>query len=135
MIKVKVSELSGAALDWAVARAGGYAWQLERGAYGSGFHVVVKLPEPSIDRQVVLKPSSDWAQGGPLIEKYRVDLSSPPSDTSQAGWDARVDDGHLLLWANGSNALIAACRAIVAAKFGAEIEVPAELMEQSDAAS
>lgn len=113
MIKMEVAELSGPALRYAVAIAEGWDFsaQLDRIAF-SGFC-----------------PDTDWANGGPLIDKYRIDLSSPPSDTSQAGWDAHVDDDSCLNWSNGETPLIAACRAVVQAQLGDAVQVPAELVD------
>lgn len=150
MVELKVEELSGAALDYAVAIAT-EAWKsahtlyptmtldprfsgvelrpYPRGEFGSILMTCVLVPNNPFrqDPQAYL-PSADWSHGGPLIDKYRVDISSPPSDTSPAGWDARVDDGQCLLWIKGSTPLIAACRAIVAAKLGPTVSVPAELV-------
>ena len=120
---VAVCALEGSALDWAVGVAEGnpmatpasdVVWSEYHGAYN---------------------PSTNWSQGGPLIEKHHVWLS-PPSDCVPVGWDADVysDDG-----SEGSGvrqvigcptALIAACRAIVAAKLGKEVSVPASLLKE-----
>lgn len=121
LIEVKTAELSGAALDWAVAKAEG--WRVEVTANG-----LISNVDKYGNHVAWVEPSSTWSQGGPLIEKYRVDLSAPPSDSSAAGWDARRDDGELS-WINAPTALIAACRAIVAAKLGDVVQVPAELVE------
>lgn len=116
MKTVRTSELIGAPLDWAVAKAQGVeidlpgsdvVWAKYAGAYS---------------------PSTDWSQGGPLIEKYMV-RTQYAADTEK-----RVDAGCLAqVWrpyvmAHGNTLLIAACRAIVAANLGDEVQIPAELL-------
>lgn len=143
MIDVNVCDLKGAALDWAVAKA--IKWIEPLFGIGairyieSDSYLMMEAPDPDepeditkpshFNHYVQWSPSRIWSQGGLLIDKYRIDMSSPPSDASQAGWDARVDDGRSG-WMRGPTPLIAACRAIVAAKLGDTVQVPPELMEQ-----
>ena len=102
---MKTSELTGAALDWAVAKCEGLIDQ-PRWGYLYGF-----------------KPSTDWAQGGPIIE--RGDISITPLNDIE-GWIAHM------MWRNttdhtGPTPLIAAMRCYVASKLGDEVEIPEEL--------
>lgn len=110
MVEVKTSALSGAALDWAVVQAEGHpCGELHDDGYWSG-------PEYS----------TDWSQGGPLIEKHRVDLHyAGHAWMAQAGTLSKAWP----LACYGGTALIAACRAIVAAHLGDVVQVPAELLE------
>lgn len=112
-IEVKTSELEGAALDWAVAQAIGMELLL------CGDH-----PHAVIDGQIAgrYQPSTDWSQGGPLIEKYRVSVIYSDEECDPCAW---TDD--TAVWP-GPTPLIAACRAIVAAKLGAVVQVPADLI-------
>ena len=113
MTKIKTSELQGPALDWAVAEAaecdtftdaGG---ALRHGPDAKGWH-----------------PSSNWSQCGPLIEMFKVNIESAWRE-----WDARARNGVLYyIETSGPTPLIAACRAIVAAKLGNEVDVPEELV-------
>jgi len=120
MVEVKTAELEGAALDWAVAVTEGLNIHC---VMAGGF--VVNCEEFS--------PSTDWAHGGPLIEKHRVWLI-PPTECDPIGWDADVyeengDEGTGVRAIQGCpTPLIAACRAIVAAKSGNTVSVPAELV-------
>lgn len=121
-MKIKTSELIGAALDWAVAK-------VELEDVGIPISDVVW----SHDRESTYSPSINWQQGGPLIEKYQVWLS-PPTDCEPRGWDADVYN------ADGSEgsgvraitacdtALISACRAIVASRIGLEVDIPEGLL-------
>ena len=107
---MRTNELSGAALDWAVAKCEKPEWlgnQAEVYVLKAGFH-----------------PSTDWAQGGPIIERERLSL------TPRGGyWDCYVhdrlfeDDGsdH---YSMGETPLIAAMRCYVASKLGDEVELP-----------
>jgi hypothetical protein len=64
-------------------------------------------------------PSTDWAQGGPIIEWEMIDLKCLP--TKQGGVIWRT------VCADGPTPLIAAMRCYVASKLGDEIEIPTEL--------
>lgn len=99
---MKVSELEGAALDWAVCAAG-----------------IPHTPESDPSNWPVWKPSSDWAQAGPIIEQERIRLD--PRGVWVAGHDSSNDE-YL-----GPTPLIAAMRCYVASKLGDEIEVPEEV--------
>lgn len=126
MVEVKVSELSGAALDWAVDVATADLFDLH--------------PDRSerIIGQILcgeFSPSTNWAQGGPLIEKYNVSVNCDSTEAdidSEWRWGAALDyhpNSSPEHWEEGKTALIAACRAIVASKFGDTVSVPAELVE------
>jgi hypothetical protein len=109
---MRVSELTGAALDWAVAHCEGIEWEpgdLDAGHYGPGF-----------------APSTDWAHGGPIIERERICLR----DTGEDGdlmWEAD-DQRDAVGKYRGPTPLIAAMRCYVASVAGDEIDVPVELV-------
>lgn len=116
-MKIKTSELEGIALDWAVAIAlnGQKAFFDAFGARSLGRLISGEVKSGRIS------PSTDWSQCGPFIEAYEVELM-PWS----GGWVANcLPSGH----GEGGTHLIAACRAIVAANLGDEIDVPDELTE------
>jgi hypothetical protein len=99
---MKTSELTGAALDWAVAICE---------------HNVGWEPEGE-DRDYY---STDWAQGGPIIEREKVSLFEGVND-----WTAKPSIDHPLWdkrW-TGPTPLIAAMRCYVVSKLGDEIEIP-----------
>jgi Protein of unknown function (DUF2591) len=97
---MKTSELTGTALDWAVAKCEGYRLDL--------------VPEGEY------KPSADWAQGGPIIERENIAI-----DFDGKAWTASDNDSPICHRA--STPLVAAMRCFVASKLGDEIEVPKEL--------
>lgn len=121
-VEVKTAELSGAALDWAVAMA--EFWEEDRPRDGQirkgGVYMLVgpfRLIGLGADK--FYSPSTNWSQGGPLIDECNVWLSDDEvvcvaSCPPHAGWF--VVDG-------GTN-LIAACRAIVKSKLGEVVRVP-----------
>lgn len=138
---MKTSELTGAALDWAVAKCEGMP---ERIVFGRGsvrdtgycverpngtrlFYVLRNVWNRWFDKCEthpwgegvgVWTPSTNWAQGGPIIERTGI-------DTYQSGvWVAEIGGKHTT---EGPTPLIAAMRCYVAAKMGDEVDVPAEL--------
>lgn len=126
---VKTNYLSGAALDWAVAKCEGIA--LIDGCYNR------LLIDGRMSRgQSMLapyKPSTVWTDGGPIIEHERIELwfdRFDDIDSALALWGARkFNDG---IVAYGFAPLIAAMRCYVASQLGDEIEVPSDLNNQLD---
>ena len=94
---MKTSELTGTALDWAVGVAND--------------QLLVFKGQPFV------RYSTDWAQGGPLIEKECIALAF---DGFPQGWVANQK-------IYGPTPLIAAMRCYVASKLGDEVEIPEEL--------
>lgn len=107
-MKVKVSELQGTALDWAVAKCDGL---VNEDGLDIGFI-----------RDGAFTPSTDWAQGGPIIERecICVELSMDAPI-----WCANKGLGRYHHF--GPTPLIAAMRCYVASKLGDQIELPEEL--------
>lgn len=106
---MKTSELQGAQLDYWVARAEGVPaekLEISEGAVWS--------ESPSgLWGELCYQ---DWAQGGPLIDKYGFDLSL---DEGNGAWCAA--SGNTPRPAMGSTPLQAVCRAVVRAVFGDEV--------------
>ena len=117
---MKTTELTGAALDWAVAKCWGEV-ALVNGApwlVTGGLRYVQQRP---------FNPSTNWAQGGPIIERELINviymqgsqhwmstLFQPTLDTTPRS--------------AGPTPLIAAMRCYVASKLGDEVDVPKELL-------
>ena len=71
------------------------------------------------------EPSTDWSQGGAIIERERISI------THQVGqWAAQTDDD---LFAYGPPPLVAAMRCYVASKLGDTVDIPAELTNEVQA--
>lgn len=116
-MKMKSSELTGHALDWAVAKCEGeqvYLPHLDRICADAG-------------ESEFYRPSTDWSQGGPIIEREQL-LIQPEIGKEGAGnaWSAISMQGFECL---GPTPLVAAMRCYVASKLGDEVEIPAELTQ------
>jgi hypothetical protein len=120
---MKTSELTGAALDWAVAKAEGadMSWDEVAEDFFMGMrHDLCFLKE--------FKPSTDWAQGGPIIEREGIMFQGAGDPESMTAYLRRT--GYALpgcSWA-GPTHLIAAMRCYVASELGDEVDVPEELL-------
>ena len=119
-MKHKVSELEGALLDAAVAKADGA--ELYRSSYCPPGGEPAIILGWGVDSDIRVPPySSSWLCGGPIIERERIELRPwKPELAHIASWTAMTLDG----WpATGHTPLIAAMRAYVASKLGDEIEL------------
>ena len=112
---MKTSELSGVALDWAVAKA--------EGIDGPSFVYQGELYlGKNFDDEGVryYGPSTDWAQGGPIIERVGMHLIYLGFGGEEE-WEAYILSDSKF---TGPTPLIAAMRCYVASKLGDEVEVP-----------
>lgn len=128
-MKIKTSELSGVALDWAVAKSVGKNLEISNGRIGN--FVDNWLPNANSDF-VAWAPSIKWSQGGPLIDRFdvyfdRYPLDQPGFVVARIGMDYQAGSNYFNN-PSSPNRLIAACRAIVADKLGHEVDVPEELL-------
>ena len=125
-MKVKTAELTGPALDWGVAQVV-YA-NLQR-TYGEPvFNPKTKRIYQTQGLQQIgvnYSPSTNWAQGGPIMEQERISLQAGHS----GWWVASIlnlnDDATFSM--GGSTPLIAAMRCFCASKLGEEVELPEKL--------
>jgi hypothetical protein len=109
-MRIKTSELAGSALDWAVAKC-------------EGKDHVVNAPH-----KYVFEPSTDWARGGPIIEREGIAIGSHLDGEE---WIAE-DYWREATW-SGPTPLVAAMRCYVASKLGDEVEIPASLETAQEA--
>lgn len=93
-------ELTGANLDYLVAKAEGL--------------------DPTVEAQMRFMPSTDWAQGGPIIEREKIMVAWNDGHWI-AGVSAHVETNGGVIH-KGPTPLVAAMRAYVAAKLGTEIQ-------------
>ena len=112
---MKTSELTGAALDWAVAKC----------IYEPDDVVICDGRVFAYDDATKgFNPSTDWAQGGPIIERERISVWFERHDDVDSGlpiWFAQ--DGYAPAM-QGQTPLVAAMRCHVAGILGDEVEVP-----------
>lgn len=136
---MKTSELTGAALDWAVATI-----EHPKDSYLGEPHIYsgnankwwIRIPDKKSRSYTLAKYSTSWSQGGPIIEQESLSLRREPD----GGWYAfkNFDEcplfpfTHCSGWdAGGETPLVAAMRCYVASKLGEEVEIPAELQSKS----
>ncbi|EOC0346265.1 phage protein NinX family protein [Cronobacter turicensis] len=112
--KVKTAELTGAALDWAVAKA------LDYEVFINPFNGVMRKTSEAIGCYR-FEPSTNWNHGGPLIEEHIEHMSVQPGNM----W-AAVALGDFT-YQKADTPLLAACRAIVSHHLGYEVEIPTDL--------
>ena len=129
LIEVNTADLTGAALDWVVAQVEAVPVAIAAPHYGTDWRVY----KPDFGGKY--SPSTDWAAGGPLIAKFQVALIPEAHDGMEGTemserWYADVyyGGGEQYTTEHCDTVLIAACRAIVATKFGDSVQVPKELM-------
>ena len=107
---MKTSELTGAALDWAVTKCEGYDSSVD-GDLGNAWGM--------------WGWATSWAQGGTIIEREGISVWARGNE-----WAAEsFVHNHQGLEIVGSTPLIAAMRCYVASVMGDEVDVPEELNE------
>jgi hypothetical protein len=123
---MKTSELTGDALDWAVATA------LERGpkhnmeSHGRTWYGWW-LAGAGYEYEPMPRYSTDWAQGGPIIDRQKISIIEEANGL-WLGSIGGCTDLDMPLWQeHGPTPLIAAMRCYVASKLGDDIDVPEEL--------
>lgn len=121
-MKIKTSELSGAALDWAVAKCEGREFEAAESFlsyYDEGY----------------MRYSTDWDQGGPIIEREQIDLNYDihwirdlldPDDNGDRWYASKAGQDEQGCY--GPTPLIAAMRCYCCSKLGDEVDIPEELL-------
>ena len=131
LIEVKLDDLEGRALDWMVAQVAGVAVKLTPPHNGTYWRVF------QVSRGYAYRPSTDWSQGGPLMDKYgksfgMVDSSEPPRFRAFARKDG--PEGFCRI-AGGATILQAFCRALVRLHRGDLVMVPEVLVLNAEGAA
>lgn len=130
-MKHKVSELEGALLDAAVAKALGHRdLQLKNGEWRS------RTEDGELSPIVAF--SEDWAVGGPILEReeistyfqcdwwvagYRIHAENGRYYSEETGSDAASIEFYGATGASTDAPLVAAMRALVASRFGDEVDL------------
>ena len=123
-MKVKTRDLTGIALDWAVAEAEGVRGVIS----GAGKYQKVCYIPKGKRSYYTYTPSTNWKQGGPIIEREDMTVGRQIDPTQ---WAAEVFDarGATTFVGYGPTPLVAAMRCFVASCAGDEIEVPKVLLK------
>lgn len=127
---IKASTLTGPALDWAVSKC-------------EGLEVLILIDPIEVSLTTVqdhlkyggwvFKPSTNWAQGGPIIDREFITVGPYHGTDGKAkgvfqayiGWDKELLDP--LFQSDGPTPLIAAMRCYVSSCLGETIDVPDEI--------
>ena len=139
-MKIKVQDLTKLQLNWAVATSEGHPKAIATSGLDGpvvicGFKQKMLHYHREGQEWIAYQPSSNWAQGGPIIEREITMMFKHLAD----GWTAQIrhEKEHPSLvkrkvttgWTNasGPTPLIAAMRCFVASKVGDEVEIPDNL--------
>lgn len=152
----KVSELQGAALDWAVAKCEGMK-NLRHNPHRFDNRLIMDSTMGNVVFLDDLQYSTDWGQGGEIIQREKITVVCAEGDynpeksgtpdcydtywvadkgrlTASTVYGSQGDDFGTVFQVDhesisGSTPLIAAMRCFVAAKLGLEVEVPDEFLK------
>jgi hypothetical protein len=118
---MKTSELTGAALDWAVAKC-----ELQNGAnYTLDVNIDIDGTLRVNFGGMYPEWSTDWKEGGEIIEREGMSIVG----VSDSVWDAHMSNVNF--FESGTTPLIAAMRCYVASNLGDDVEVPEELQGET----
>lgn len=131
---MKVSDLDGRALNWAVAsvlwgksRPAGNWHCFDTGDPDEPQVIVRELPKAIQDDEY--NPSGNWAHGGPLIEEWMFSISYATAPSmGRHMWSAKYGRENTGL-PRCLSPLVAVMRELVYLRKGHEIEIPDELCE------
>jgi hypothetical protein len=113
-MNIKTSDLTGNALNWAVAKCESLDCYIEDG--------VVHLKGQPFDTDWrYWLPSTDWAQGGSIIERNLITIFRHDEEWFAHSQLSTPEDFH------GDTPLIAAMRCYVASILGDTVNIPEEL--------
>jgi Protein of unknown function (DUF2591) len=120
MKTIKVSEATGPVLDWLVAEASGTPI----------YRRFTTMTRMDMDGQHYWNPTTNWAQGGLIIERERITVNIGWFDEQPLAsiWVVSGGSGYAACKQRGTTPLIAAMRCYVASKLGDTAEVPDELL-------
>jgi hypothetical protein len=130
-MKVKTSDLQGAALDWAVAKGEGMHVVMARGGwfvFDSDAYSEFRNDYNDSKLQMFC-PSTNWAQGGPILEREKIELTYYIGTDE---WLATRIGGPAVSEEWGPTPLVAAMRCYVASTLGDTLELPKELQNQKN---
>lgn len=130
LVEIKTSELSGAALDWAVAKTQGIEYQHQYVGKDWDFKVIDKSNAHLIKSN--FSPSTRINDIIPLIKKYDIHhAEGGKSDCEYRGWFAVVGlplGQPPVATAFSESLKVAICRAIAIFEFGVVVMVPKNMV-------
>ena len=116
-MKIKVREATPVQLNWMVAKCEGKTPII----HYNGLHLY---------GDVWAHYATDWAQGGPIIEREEIGISREfaSSRVEWAAWTPAPIRDDAEAFGYGPAPLIAAMRCYVASRLGDEVEIPSEIV-------
>ena len=118
-MKIKVSETTNTQLDWLVAKCEGR--DIRPGRWRGKFS----------SNGGIWKPTTDWSQGGPIIEREKIEITAWGLEQwrARSNWSETYKTWvHVTMFETfAPTPLIAAMRCFVASRLGDEVEIPEEL--------
>lgn len=128
-IKLKTNKLEGAALNYAVAKCEGIRTYIRPYEHTmTGVCILdADLVDMGTDGSQELRYSHDWAQGGPIMERERIEISILTKEGFITVIGVSSDADHIVT-AKGPTYLIAAMRCYVESKLGHVVEIPNALI-------
>lgn len=123
-MKIKTGKLIGPALDWAVAKCEGKGIEFE--CPSDPWLTVDGISDQPLHSYT---PSTDWAQGGPIIDEMAKGETFFIENDGDNVHVVFCETPHLYSSGYGPTILIAAMRCRVTSKLGDEVEVPDELIK------
>ena len=128
---MKTSELTGVALDWAVAKCEGKTPKVDCTAFRNTFKYCIYLgwiyDNEGRDSIIEYRPSTNWLLGGPIIERENITVEYQGWGGGEQ-WLAYIKHDEEIA---GPTPLIAAMRCYVASKLGDDVEIPEQLGENN----
>ena len=136
-MKIKVQDLTKLQLNWAVATSEEHPKAIDTSGLDGpvvicGFKQKMLHSNREGQEWIAYQPSSNWTQGGPIVEREITRMFKNLAD----GWTAQIrhEKEHPSLvgrkvttgWTNasGPTPLIAAMRCFVENRLGSEVEIP-----------
>lgn len=119
-MKIKTSEATNLQLDYLVAQALGEKPKVNMESHGKVWYGTWLTKD---DYRRCPEYSTDWSQGGPIIEREVISVIGFYPDPKQ--WNAHQEGLHF--FEDCPTPLIAAMRCYIASKLGEEVDIPEDL--------
>ena len=131
-MKIKTADLIGPALDWAVGVAASMPIHVSKQTKFPTFNkVLCRMGDDDSTDFRAYTPSSNWSQGGPIIEREMINVKSNLArmrEHPEYDWWADCPEKRICVSFNGPTPLVAAMRCYCCSKLGNEVDVPDELV-------
>lgn len=125
---MKTSELTGRSLDLAVAMCEGAITELVFDGITHGFKLDGNLKVLAKGwASMSWHPSSDWSQGGPIIEREKMTLSYDEDSQTYSAYVSLFRQrgmSNRTRWRSGPTPLVAAMRCYCCSKLGEFVDIP-----------